>query len=367
MVHLLSTDHRGSGTHNTKGSLIAGLACGLKRTLLVLAHSPYEPPVDYGHLLGIHNTAESCKQIILNWLEDKSRNLPRRRQRKSRQGPQAKWDMRYVAMGQWVAEHERGDLDNYFVETGPYYRALEGQTTILIGRRGTGKTAILYAVRAQLERTNRNHVTILSPVGYELEGLVRVLQEVRQSSERGFLIESLWKYLIYSEIALSVEEGLTARSIYQVKTDPESEFLSYCEAKAQVIRAPFSVRLDNAVRSLQGIGAITNAIQQRTRISELLHSTLLRDLRRHIGAVLTHRDRLAVLIDNLDGPWSPGAHVTELSELIRGLLNVVQDIPRDLQRSTHGLQPVQTQVTVLLRSDIFDSLVKTRFEEVLAS
>ena len=43
----------------------------------------------------------------------------------------------------------------------------------------------------------------------------------------------------------------------------------------------------------------------------------------------------------------------QLTELIRGLLNVVQEIPRDWARDTHGLEPVDTRMTVLLRSDIF--------------
>ena len=353
IVHLLSTDHTESQLHNNKSSLIAGLTCGLKRQLLILAHAPYESPVDYEHLLRIHETAESCVQSASSWLEEVGKDLPRRRQRRRPAPSRAKWELPNVALGQPVAEHERDDLDNYFVETSPYYRALEGPTTILVGRRGTGKTAILYAIRGNLERNNRNHVTILNPVGYELEGLVRVLQEIHQFSERGFLIESLWKYLIYSEVALSVEESLTGRPIYQTSTSDEIDFLEYCQTNAEMIRPPFSVRLDNAVRSLEDIGLITDAGQQRARISECLHATLLRDLRKHLGSVLRNYERLAILIDNLDEPWSPGAQVAELSELIRGLLNVVQDIPRDLGRSGHGLQPVNAQVTVLLRSDIF--------------
>ncbi len=353
IVHLLGVEHVQSLTHNIKGSLIAGLARGLKRPLLMLAHAKFESPVDYGHLLKIHETAESCKQATSNWLADIGADLPRRRQRRSSEAPRDRWELRHVSLGQHVAEHERDDLDSYFVETSPYYSALEGPTTILVGRRGMGKTAILYAIRANLERINRNHVTILDPVGYELEGLVRVLEEIRQFSERGFLIESLWKYLIYSEVALSVERSLAARPIYQPATPAEEAFRHYCESNAELIKQPFSVRLDKAVHSLHGVGELTDAVEQRARISERLHSTLLRDLRKHVGAVLENYQRLAILIDNLDGPWSPGAHVRQLSELISGLLSVVQDIPRDLRRSTHGLQAVDTQVTVLLRSDIF--------------
>ena len=287
------------------------------------------------------------------WLSDITENLPRRRERRSQEAPSKKLELRHVALGQPVAEHERDELDNYFVETSPFYTALEGPTTVLIGRRGTGKTAILYAIHAHHARLRGNHATILNPVGYEMEGLVRVLEEIRQFSERGFLIESLWKYLVYSEVALSLEEYLNERPLHQPRNSAEDEFLVYCESNAHLIRQPFSVRLQNAINSLEGTGLLSDAVQQRARISERLHATFIRHLLKHLRSALADCRELAILIDNLDGPWTPGANVSTLSELIRGLLNVVQDIPQDLRRTTHGLQPVDARVTVLLRSDIF--------------
>ena len=354
MIHLLGEEHIQKETHNTKASFIAGLACGLNRKVLMLGHSPYESPVDYDHLFRIHDTAESCAQNVDEWLNEVAEGIVLRQSpKRSQKRPQSNWNLRDVSLGQHVAEHERNDLGNYFVGTGPYYAALQGPTTILIGRRGTGKTAILYAIKARLERDTRNHVTILNPAGYELEGLIRVLQEAKQFSERGFLIESLWKYLIYSEIALSVQESLSARSINHVPSEDEAEFMKFCKSNAEMIAAPFSTRLGNVVRSLVGLSEEGSALDQRIKISERLHETLIRDLRLHLGAVLSNRRQLAILIDNLDGPWEPGAHVPQLAELIRGLLNVVENIPRDLRRSSHGLEAVDTMVTVLLRSDIF--------------
>ena len=362
MIHLLSEEHVQWEVHNTKASFIAGLACGLNRPLLMLGHAPYESPVDYDHLLQTHDTAEACGNVATQWLKDIGDSLPRRRPRRSRKTAHANLELRNISLGQHVAEYESNELENYFVETGPFFAAIQGPTTILTGRRGTGKTAILYAIKAELERDRRNHVTVLKPVAYELEGLIRVLQETRQISERGFLIESLWKYLIYSEIARSVQESLSNRSIYQSPTKAEEAFLSYCETHADKIGAPFSLRIDQAVQSLYGIGQETNTREQRARISERLHETQLRSLRQHLGGVLSNQGRLAVLIDNLDGPWATDDHVTEMSELIRGLLNVVQDIPRDLGRATHGLEPIDTTVAVLLRSDIFAS-IKARIPE----
>ena len=224
--------------------------------------------------------------------------------------------------------------------------------TILVGRRGTGKTAILYALRSDKLKTLQNHVTILKPIGYETHGLIRVLEEVRQRSERGFLIESLWKYLIYSEIAVSVADAIRERPVYQERSGEETAFLNYFDSKADSLSLPFSVRLDTAVASLEGIGNITDATGQRIKISEGLHDVEINDVRRYLGDVLADYQSLTLLIDGLDEPWGPGEHIPVLAELIAGLLGVVQSILNDFKRSSSRIQPVEVKVTVLLRSDI---------------
>ena len=239
---------------------------------------------------------------------------------------------------------------------------MDDQSTIIVGRRGTGKTAILHTIRMNRESARSDHVTVIDPVGYELEGLVRILGEIREIAERGFLIESLWKYLIYSEIAQSIEQRITNRSAYTGRTEEEEQFLQFCESNAVRIREPFSSRLEHAVRSLTGVGPQMGAVETRARISEGLHDGMLNVLRRHIGQALGGTTRLTVLVDRLDEPWEPGTHIDELTDLISGLLHVVQDIPRDLGRSGHGLIQIPTQMTVFLRSDIF-AFVQPRMRE----
>ena len=167
------------------------------------------------------------------------------------------------------------------------------------------------------------------------------------------MIESLWKYLIYSEIAGSVAHAIRERSVYQDRSSEEVSFLNYFDSSSADLSVPFSVRLDNAVSSLEGIGYITEAKDQRLRISEGLHDVLINDIRRHLGNVLAEYDSLALLIDGLDEPWVPGEHIPHLAELIAGLLGVVQSILNDFRRSSSRVKAVDTKVTVLLRSDIF--------------
>ena len=280
-----------------------------------------------------------------------SHRRPRRRTIVSRTS--RRMDLRSLFLGDTVAELEADRLYDYFVETSTFYQAMDDPLTILVGRRGTGKTAILYAINSELSNSSRSHVTILKPVGYETHGLIRVLEEIRQRSERGFLIESLWKYLIYSEIARTAARDIQDRPVYQPTSADEQAFLDYFDENAGVLTQPFSERIDSAVSSLDGVGSVDSAKEQRLKISEDLHSSIIGELRRHIGLVLGEYDNLTLLIDGLDDPWIPGEHISHLAELIAGLLGVVQFIPNDFRRANSRVKAVDAKITVLLRSDIF--------------
>lgn len=355
LVQLLAGDQRNATNHNLKCSFVAGLTYAFNKPLLMVAPSPFEKPLDYQHLLRIHDTGQRCLELVQQWITSLEPTLPKRRARRpgGDTGANQALDLRKLSVGDPVAEIEERSLDEYFVETGAYYRALEGPTTIVVGRRGTGKTANLFAMRAHFGRDRRNHVCVVKPVGYEIDGLVRVLNENLDRSERGYLIESLWKYLIFSELALSVSNEIESRSIHVPRSDAEQRCMTYVTDKRDSLFLPFSERLDRAVKSVIGVGDLPEAMQQRRRISEMLHSGELKELRELLGLVLANRHRVAILVDNLDEPWGPGAQISHLSELILGLLNVADDISDEFQHQDHWRKRVNVSVTVFLRSDIF--------------
>jgi len=61
IVHFLSPTHVGWRLHNAKNSIVSGIAFGFGKNLLMLAHDPYDSPIDYRELLKTHKTAEICK------------------------------------------------------------------------------------------------------------------------------------------------------------------------------------------------------------------------------------------------------------------------------------------------------------------
>ena len=177
-----------------------------------------------------------------------------------------------------------------------------------------------------------------------------------ENSERGYLIESLWKYLIYSELARSLNEAISTGSANWDYGDTERRFLGYYDSRSHLLSPPFSERLDIAVTSLSGVGDIQSAVEQRHRISELLHEGELRELRQELGLALYKYRKVHILIDNLDSPWGVSEHTNELAQLLWGLLLLSNDLVPEFMKSDSWRRPVNVYLTVFLRSDIFAAI-----------
>ena len=240
---------------------------------------------------------------------------------------------------------------------------MDDAVTIVVGRRGSGKSAQLYAMEAALAADKRNHVCIVKPVGYEIDGLVRVLQSILNKSERGYLVESLWKFLIYSELARSLYDIVKSRPSYLTPSEAETRFIKYYDQEEKLFTPPFSERLDIAIRALEYLKDVDDALEQRRRISEDLHSNQLRSLRGFLGAALSNCHKVNILIDNLDAPWGANAYVEHLSELLWGLLQVSDDIATDFRKENIRYASVNLNLTVFLRSDIFAFIHPTAPEQ----
>ena len=358
LLHLLSTDQVGYLHHNVQCSLIAGLSHGFGKPTFMVVKEPFQSPVDYEHLLRTHATADDCRQSVMRWSSEVTGTLPllRRRRSDDQSQPSTTTDLWTLSIGEPVAENERSRLDSYFLPTSVYHRALEDPVTIVVGRKGVGKSAQLYAMEAALVPDRRNHVCVIKPVGYEIDGLVRILRSIAHNSERGYLVESLWKFLIYSELARTVYRTITSRPPYQPPIAAERDLVRHYDDHVAILDPPFSERLDLTISTLADIGAIQDAVDQRHRISELLHSRQLRDLRQLLGATLTTRQKVSILIDNLDAPWGSNTDVETLAPLLWGLLRVTDDIVSDFQIQDHWRRQVSVHLTVFLRSDIFAAM-----------
>ena len=263
-------------------------------------------------------------------------------------------ELRDIRLGDPVAENEEDTLSTYFLATAAFQQVLASRATVFVGRKGSGKTANLLQAVEALRRDARNLVCVIKPIWYEWSSLTRLLTDYERRDSKGYMMQSLWKLLIYTEIARNAVEELAHRGPSVPRTDDEQAFVDFVDGPGRFVRGDFAVRLEDAVdRLLSGLAA-EGIATQRVAISEALHNGDLRILREHLGRLLAARDRVSILIDNLDKGWVPGAALDSLATFLLGLLTSITDIASEFSRRDHRWrEPVNVTLAVFLRSDIF--------------
>jgi hypothetical protein len=303
LAHLSSETREGARAHNARHAFVCGLAYGFAKPLLMLAEHDYTVPLDYKDLLVHYTTARECGAHAASFLDGvlaRYRNL---------QLPLTK------PLEDYIAENESSQLSEYFIETSDFQAALAGRHAIFVGRKGTGKTANLIRLASVLREDKRNLVVVIQPVGYDLSGVTRLLRKYTERDAKGYLVDSLWKFLIYSEVAQAAALSIVQRPD-GVYTPAEQELLDIYHSEQSPLHDDFAVRLERALESLLPLPESGGIEETRVAISEVLHSNLLIQLRRLLGEVLATRERVAVLVDNLDKAWELNS---DLVALLRGL------------------------------------------------
>ncbi len=362
LFHLMSENYLEYKNHNAKISFISGLAYGIDLPSQILVGSPYSSPIDFKEKILIYRSAQQCKQFAQDWyhvhekvfLENKSNAIFTINQMKALN------DLQKIDLGDNVTENEMDSIFNYYVKTYSYDEALRRNNCIFIGRKGSGKTANLVNIANDLELNKQNHVCIIKPVAYEIEGILQVLNTNISRAESGYLIESIWKYLIYTELAKSIYFVIIKQSVNYLKNDCELELIEFVEMNREIILPEFSVRLDHVVRQLQTLNNHdSNGIEaHQIKVSELIHDTIIKKLRTIVGNYCSKKKKVTVLIDNLDKAWSIGADIEMLSRFIFGLLDVGHLIIQDFSREDHWRQPVNLALIIFLREDIYSQMAQ---------
>jgi hypothetical protein len=340
-------------------ALVAGLSTGLGIKTLLIAHEPFHAPLDYQDLLKTHSNANECERYFKEWFEPITEGFKGIEEDyveyKAKQRALGK--LSNLIIGDYVAENENQDLIEYFLETAEYKEALSSQQVLFVGRKGTGKTANLIKIKNALSSDKRNFIIPIQPQGYEFEGVLEILTLLKNESEEGHLIESIWKYLIYTEMAKQYFEFLENLPLHRQKTKHEQDFFDYVKKNERFINADFSLRLENIVSKLNKLKQTETLEEQRLKVSEYLHGTMIKDLRDYLGNILQTKEKVTILIDNLDKSWNDNAEIEKLSEFLFGLLNVTHKITEEFQKRSYKHQKINLSLIVFIRSDIFSRIM----------
>lgn len=363
LVEFSSVDRSNYQIHNAKCSLISGLALGFNKKCKFIAAQPYPSSIDYQEHLQRFNYLDACQKIVNPFLKEIRDSAIELVTEKIDFSKYVRKDgiLQKIKFGEMLAEHESTELYEYYLNTANDDNLLRSEYNIVVGRKGSGKTAAFYYLNTKYSKDIRNQVVIIKPVNFEIDGLIELIQGTSIEFGKSYIVESVWKFLIYTEILKSIYFRVYEKPLYALKDD-EQRIIDYVNLNQKKIIPDLSSRLSTLFSELKKVKQTVDQIEFRERFSEILHQDTLKEMVNLIIDFMVNKGVLVLLIDNLDKNWRKGSNIEITSKFILGLLGVIGRINKDLKGGNKNPTNIRMNLVIFLRSDIFKQLLTSARE-----
>ncbi|MBI4242737.1 MAG: hypothetical protein HY606_01490 [Planctomycetes bacterium] len=355
IIHLLGTNMANSIIENAKGSFWAGLALGLGSKVILVAPSKYPAPLDYHDILIQYRDSSDLVGSTMGWLNSEIRISGPMPEVEDKQ----ELDLIKLGIGSERAEGEKYDLLNYFIETAPYTVALRQDKTVVIGRKGSGKSAIYIKILSELEYDKLNFVINLRPESAELLEDVELSNLFKSEASKKTFFVTIWRLVIFSKLVQTI--------CNKILQNESKTYASHEEAVIQFVE-------DHEVFIKKNIFGVVREISERLGsntdrespdiLQELYIGYLgpaIKLVKRYFELTHTKYYRLVILADNLDQTWDSRYNLDLQAEMITTLLEMDERLKNDLQNNKND--KIEIKHIIFLRTDIFEYIVKFEKKE----
>lgn len=351
IVPILSAEMVDCEDNNLRAAFIIGLAHGFGIEVLAIQYGNGPAPLDYRDFI----TNSTFRKETESHVEKFSADVLVWNQRAA--APKERLSdglLSSINLGSPVAENEVQSLGEYFVRTAEFSRALRAEGAVVVGRKGSGKTAVYFQVAASHGRDRRRCVVDLRPASHNLSELREAVLGVVSAGVFDHTIAAFWQYIVYMEIVLKLRELALPKSrndfgLQQRIRELEEEF----SLDDTMVAGDFTSRLERAVQGIiQRLASLNSAADVRSQLTNIMFERPLPRLRDTVHDLAVGIDEIVLLIDDLDKGWPPLRVESHDVSTIKHLIEVLNKIQRDLSK-----REVRFRHLLFLRSDIYEKLV----------
>lgn len=350
VAHLLDPKREGALVHNARCALIAGLAMAQQKVVVLMQEGANPQPIDYRDVVLSYSRPEDIPALI----DQPVRTMYDRLQTSTgRQSSRAKKSLlEEVDLGDLAAENEIIGLESYFVPTGQANIARHGRARLVVGRKGSGKTAIFYRVREDVFRRRTHLVLDLKPEGHQFKELrENVMGKLGEGLAEHTMV-AFWNYILLAELARTIIDDWPHARHDPDLIAPYTRVEEVYKRHNPGFQADFSQRLLwEANRLAEKVGDIS-IDKLGPQLTELIFSGDVRELNDAVTEYLTIKTSVWMLIDNLDKGWPIRGSTSTDILIVRSLLEATRKIQRQLED-----RDIDFRCLVFLRTDIYEHLV----------
>ncbi|WP_376715432.1 P-loop ATPase, Sll1717 family [Pantoea agglomerans] len=241
-------------------------------------------------------------------------------------------------LGDTTAENDNRMLSEAFVETADFRTLIESDDrTVVVGRRGTGKSALFYQLNKHWERDKNTKVLTFSPEDTQIIGFRSLLKPLSESFNLSrAATRILWKYSLLMEILSFLNSHYKLSST--VKGDLGLKFH---------IDRWLVVRGDILKKCRSIAAAFLSNSDPESSIGDLQYELDLSMLEDKVIKALEKSDRnVIILMDRLDEGYEPDS-------IGIGIIAGLTYASIELNKKTKNIRPI-----IFLRDNIFRALAK---------
>jgi len=314
---------------NARSCFLLGVAVALEKPVLVLLQEPATPgAADLGMLLQPVGSVPTMTAAVNEWLRGTQRAATEAPVRKATAATVLEVDL-----GNAWAERDSW-LENYFVETGEYRRASEGRSTVFLGRKGAGKSAIAIRLTHPRSQGRGMALRLIQPEEFEMSELQQAYLTVERHGvpDWHLVMNAIWRYLLLVELALAYRDHFKSKADKPPELDMVLDLLNVVPHKGEFVEAVLAI----------------------TKYARDASEDDLREFMRTLSAnkvyqpfqVLARRNPARLVIDNLDAMWD-ATH--------SGGRYVLASLIREAERFNQHLSP-RASVVLFMRTVIYDAV-----------
>lgn len=354
VVPLLAPEMKDAQVHNMRAAFVAGVAHALEKPTLLLRHGDWPTPLDIRDEISTFSSEKQLGELFSAFAE----RVHDARYAVPQQPQNAQNVLAALNLGDPAAENEESQLEAYFLDRAEYRQIVDGRANIVVGRKGSGKTAVFMHSRDQI-KANRSMVVVdLSPKSHELRKLKDVVLTCLAAGSKEFLLSAFWEYVLLLEVCSKIlDKDIDVHKRNHKLFEPYQRLLKYYKEDGVSEALDFSERLSMLIdrvtdRYIALHGTNQGVVLSQGNLTKLLYETTLPELRREIELYAQNKDGIHVLFDNVDKGWNASGLEEADVIMVRTLIDAGRKLQNDFQRAGTKFRCV-----VFLRNDIYDLLI----------
>lgn len=355
VVNLLSSNATDARFNNLRAAFLAGIAYGLEKETIIFQEGDEPVPLDYRDFVSAYKHPLDVDAYINDLVPRVAEGLLSY----SNKPVETQGFLAGLDLGDPAAENEVTKLSEYYVETDEFHKVLAGEVRLVVGRKGSGKTALFFRTRDILRENRQLIVLDLKPEGHQLKRFRDLVLDRLSEAVQEHATTAFWEYVLLLEVCYKVLEKDRRRHVSDHTLYEPYQQLSAIYLRDQLTGgdADFSERMLRLVHRLSEefsdkIATAGKTYLSAQEVTQLIFKHEIPELRDHLVVYLSRKDGVVILFDNIDKGW-PTHGITNTDIIIlRGLLEASRKLERLFQTKS-----VAFSFSVFLRNDVYEFLV----------